>query len=156
MAKQIKINLIALILTGIGAFLSCNPETVSPDAVKGSVTATINNVTFQSVEINANLFVSGVDSTLEVVSTSPENEVIEIAIKTPRPNTSYSFNASGNSEVDFTYKKIVNNVTLSQNTTSGTLLITDFDLNTRKINGTFSFVTDESEINNGVLKQVFF
>jgi len=152
MSKQILRFLVALVVLTGAIFLSCDPEIITPSS--GLFFADVDDVSFNADEVNAQLFVSGSDSTLEITATNANNEVIEIRITQPKV-TSYSFSSTG-SNVDFTYKSASGQTTFSENTISGKVTIYKYDLDERDTAGDFSFETDNSSITNGSFTSVGF
>jgi len=155
MNKKILLNILTLALIGAGVFLSCDPELISP-TVTSSVSANVNGDVVSSVSIDANLFTINEDSTLEISATLEEGSVLEFAIKQPQSGLVYEFTTVGENAVSMIFKKSSAGITLSENTSSGSLEIISYDLTTRRISASFSFVTDQSQITNGEIESVNF
>jgi Family of unknown function (DUF6252) len=140
----------------VGAIFACDPQDPSPIETSklGSVKASINSNVFESVTIEANLFISGADSTLELVATDKAINVINLRIDNLKTGT-YAFNGSSKKAFSADYKpSATNGINVLYPATTGNLILSSIDANNKLINGTFQFETKEHKITNGKIAQV--
>lgn len=138
----------------VGVFLSCEPGDVVPTNTKNVVSATIDNKSFVSGSVSANLYTSDLDSNLEIYAKSTTNDVITVNLTSLKEGT-YSHGNEPNPKINFIYKESLGGGnTASENSLSGNLTLTSHDVTSKTVSGTFNFLTSNHSIQSGKFNQV--
>lgn len=171
-----------IILFSIISFVSCETEPLDPnidlDAFNpnnpnnnqsGSFTASIDGVNFVSTQTMGEYSDSSLGNELNVFGVTTEGKIISLQIINPSVGT---FQASTNASnlVFFQYSDATlgtngffSSLNSSNNTSTGSVTITEFNTTTNKISATFSFTayntadpTNTKEVTQGVINNVSF
>jgi hypothetical protein len=136
-----------------GAIFSCEQPDIEPISTGNDVSARVNNVSFESTEVDANLFVSNTDTTLEINATGGDNSIIKLHIDDIKLQT---YTISNQNLTAKYLKSTAGGQTTNQDGTSGSFTLTSFDLSSKKVSGNFTFNTPESTITDGQIKNLTF
>lgn len=176
--KQIKFLSALIVLFSAFTFTSCDNEAIDPALnpgdfggggvpTGGAFTAKVDGVDFNANElIEADYTNTAFGTQLNIIGATSSGKIMHMQILNPTVGTR---TASDNIEtlLTFSYFASVNDqyssINISNGSYNGTITITEFNLSTNKVSGTFSFIgygttssTAQVEVTTGVFNNITF
>lgn len=157
MKKRIKrINrIIALVIFTGAIFFSCEEEDLGPmtNNSQGLFTASVGGNDFDRNTLSVTLFTTDADSTLEIVATDNTDNIITLTVNSLEID---SYDVRSSNAIAQFRRNVGNGVTVSENTTSGTINISSVNRVDNTVSGSFFFETENTTISNGVFTNLIY